>query len=140
MYDAVFRRRLSLLRLCLKYNYGFDRPIAFASRSACAQTAVSWCLAEKQYDVLRLLADVGYVIYDALSVEEPVPTANGCVARSAVLDSEICCVRRLKQLCRKTLRKAIGFQIHHKVSRLPLPVTLKSYLLLDDMDLHVESS
>ena len=62
MYEAIFQQRTDIIRQCLYYNWDFDRPIKSVYDGAQAKSAVFIGLEQKRFNILRLLADAGYVI------------------------------------------------------------------------------
>ena len=63
--DAVHRHRTELASLCLKYNYDFDRPVNVGQLGT--SSVIRLCFEKKEIELLRLLADVGYVILQVTS-------------------------------------------------------------------------
>lgn len=129
--DAVVNQKLDTVRLFLQYNYDLDVPCKLDYDGSGGKLAVRIALDRENFDLLRLLAAVGYVISS--------PAGGGAVADGSSettaqrLLAEVCQVRSLKSMCRRTIRKRLGFGILYKVTRLPLPPWLQDYVLLTDI-------
>lgn len=134
--------------LFIKYNFDLDLPCKLDYDGSGGKMAVRVALDREHVDLLRLFAKIGYLISvivpggggngsDTAAGASPgcgvvVPAAESmsAVQRAA---NELCLVRPLKAICRKIIRKPLGFGIHRKVQLLPLPPSLKAYILLEDI-------
>ena len=84
------------------------------------------------FDILRMLAQIGFVISFSTSGGsdgKQVDTEHACAIQKFI--SEVHPVRPLKQMCRRVIRKRIGFGIHNTVESLPLPHSLKKYIAME---------
>lgn len=130
--DAVVNQKLDTVRLFLQYNYDLDVPCKLDYDGTGGKLAVRIALDRENFDLLRLLAAVGYVISSPGGgvVDGSSETA---VTSAQRLLAEVCQVRSLKSMCRRMIRKRLGFGILYKVTRLPLPPWLQDYVLLTDI-------
>lgn len=128
--DAVVNQKLDTVRLFLQYNYDLDVPCKLDYDGSGGKLAVRIALDRENFDLLRLLAAVGHVI----SSPGGGAVADGSSETTAQrLLAEVCQVRSLKSMCRRMIRKRLGFGILYKVTRLPLPPWLQDYVLLTDI-------
>lgn len=128
--DAVVNQKLDTVRLFLQYNYDLDVPCKLDYDGSGGKLAVRIALDRENFDLLRLLAAVGHVI----SSPGGGAVADGSSETTAQrLLAEVCQVRSLKSMCRRMIRKRLGFGILYKVARLPLPPWLQDYVLLTDI-------
>ena len=83
------------------------------------------------FEILRMLAQMGFVISLTTSGGEgrPIDSEHACAVQKFLM--EVPPVRPLKQMCRKVIRKRIGFGIHDTVDSLPLPLSLKNYIAIE---------
>ncbi len=151
IFDAVANQKMDTMKLFLLYNYDIDIPAKLEYDGTGGKTLVKISLEKGHYELLKLLATLGFIINFA---PPPVPDNNlGPLAQilasppprqAPVLDAEqsltmqrfiaeVQLVRSLKQLCRRVIRKHVGFKINEKVQQILLPVTLKEYILLKDI-------
>lgn len=157
--DAILNQKLETIKQFVKYNYDFDRPIKLEYDGTGGKTVIRISLERGHFDTLRLLAQVGYVIsYGTAKTSLELPQPRGAVAALFVNNSSnnaavtqnstesehlvniekffstVPIVRELKQMCRKTIRKQVGFDVEKKIKKLPIPTCLKGYLMLNDMN------
>ena len=158
-YDAVINQKMDTLRLFLRYNFDLDKPVKLEYDGTGGKTVIKIALERGHFDLLRLMARVGFVISYSVGTPSPKPVKGGPVAalfdahaqqqqnqgaQAAGLDSEHVCaiqkflasiriVRTLKEMCRKTIRQEVGFGVEKAVVDLPIPETLKHYLCLRDI-------
>lgn len=158
-YDAVANQKMETLRLFLRYNFDLDKPVKLEYDGTGGKTSIKIALERGHFELLRLMAHVGFII--SFRVTAPVPEVKiGPVAalfnaqhqqhggaggaQQPAFDSEhmyaiqkflatIRIVRGLKQMCRRTIRQRLSFGIVNAVKDLPIPVTLKEYLCLHDI-------
>ena len=157
IFDAVLNQKLDVVRIFVKYNYDFDKPVKLEYDGTGGKTVIRISLEKGHFETLRLLAQVGFVISYSISgpnipkpsgpaalFADPVPsTSNSCQSQNdpdhitniQKFLAEIQIVRSLKLMCRKRIRKELGFGVHTKVGNLPIPKCLKDFLLLNDMPL-----
>lgn len=127
VYDAVINNKLEVMKLFLLYNYDLDRPIKLEYDGTGGKTVIRLALERGHFLLLRLLSDVGYVVsFTAEQYEKD----NLSMQRFLTEAHEL---RSLRRITRKCIRSQLGFGIQKKVDRLPLPVSLKEYLLLRDI-------
>ncbi len=152
IFDAVANQKMDTIRLFLIYNYDIDIPAKLEYDGTGGKTLVKISLEKGHYELLKLLATLGFVInfgvslpgaQDAVGCGRMAAAAASCGGGGAA-DAEHACtvqrfiaevqlVRSLKQLCRRVIRKHLGFKISDKVQGILLPVTLKGYILLKDI-------
>ncbi len=136
-YDAVANQKLDTLKLFLYYNYDLDVPAKLEYDGTGGKTLVRIALERGHFDLLKLFAKLGFVI------SFPMVPCEGQQGQNS-LDSEHACamqrflqevqlVRSLKELCRKAIRKQVGFGINEKVKEVLLPVSLKEFTLLKEI-------
>ena len=155
IHDAVLNQKLEVIKIFVKYNYDFEKPIKLEYDGTGGKTVIRIALEKGHFETLRLLAQVGYVIsYSppgptlprpsgpaALFADPIQPSSNSAqnpndpdlVTNIQKLLAEIQIVRSLKLMCRKRIRQELGFGVHTKVENLPIPKCLKDFLLLHDM-------
>lgn len=159
IFDAVQNQKLDTLKLFLHYNYDLDVPVKLEYDGTGGKTVVKIAMEKGHFELLRILAQVGFVLSyprpQTPSVPDrsapnrvawltmthsnqqapPTPTAVDAEHAQAIQRflQQVHIVRALKQMCRKTIRMYVGYGIHMKVHHLPLPASLKAYILLKDL-------
>ena len=141
IFDAVANQKMDTMKLFLIYNYDIDIPAKLEYDGTGGKTLVKIALEKGHYELLKLLATLGFIInFAPLQSQE----TAGSSRQMAAVDAEHACtmqrfiaevqlVRSLKQLCRRVIRKHLGFKVSDKVQQILLPVTLKEYILLKDI-------
>lgn len=132
IYDAVINHKKDIIKVFLHYNYDLDKPIKLEYDGTGGKTAVRVALERAHFPILRLLAEVGFIISIRNEPKGQGPCECDNVAMQKFL-TEVQQLRSLKRMSRKAIRKCIGFGIMQKVPELPLPSSLKEYLLLMDL-------
>jgi ankyrin repeat protein len=154
-YDAVINQKMDTLRLFLRYNFDLDKPVKLEYDGTGGKTVIKIALERGHFDLLRLMARVGFVISFSIGAPPAKPKGGPVAAlfdahaqqqgaQAAGVDSEqvyaiqkflasIRIVRTLKEMCRKTIRQRIGFGVDKAVVDLPIPETLKHFLCLYDI-------
>lgn len=131
--DAVVNQKLDTVRLFLQYNYDLDVPCKLDYDGSGGKLAVRIALDRENFDLLRLLAKVGYIISFVSSGGGTTDCSSETATSAQRLLAEVCRVRSLKAMCRRKIRKHLGFGIQYKVSLLLLPPWLQDYVLLKDI-------
>ena len=137
LYDAVANQKMDAIKLLLLYNYDLGTPIKLEYDGTGGKTLVRVALERGHFDLLRMLANIGY----AISCQPPSTAARQLSATAT--NEHVTAVQRflsgvhgartLKHMCRLSIRQKIGFGIHRKCAALPLPRTLRDYILLANL-------
>jgi len=138
-YDAIVNQKLDSVKLFLRHNYELDMPCKLDYDGSGGKLPVRVAVERDLIDIQRLFARVGYVF----SVAVPSPPATACLATTtsastggtgqAASDDELWAVRSLRLQCRRQIRRLLGFGIARKTATLPLPASLKDFILLKDL-------
>jgi len=153
VHDAVLNQKMDAIRLFIYYNYDLDLPCKLDYDGSGGKLVVRVALDREHFDLLRLLARIGYLISfnspavvafvgtdssGGLSAGGASGSGGGGAAEPALsavqrFVNELSLVRSLKSMCRKVIRKPLGYGIHYKVLALPLPHSLNDYILMRDV-------
>lgn len=120
-YDAIVNQKLDSVRLFLRRNYDLDMPCKLDYDGSGGKLPVRVAVERDLTEIQRLFARVGYVF----PVSAPCPPVPG--------DDELLAVRSLRLQCRRQIRRMLGFGIAKKTATLPLPASLKDFILLRDL-------
>lgn len=141
-YDAVVSNKHEIIRLMVKHNCDPEQPGKYFSNGI--YKSLFQIAAEKgHYEICRMLATYGYVDFTAR-----VQIYTNYVPPRLVTESEdvVQWLRRkmqtatsLQELCRKCIRKRLGYKIVQNVECLPMPRALKDYVLIKEMNELAES-
>jgi len=129
-YDAVVNQKLDSVKLFLRHNYDLDMPCKLDYDGSGGKLPVRVAVDRDLGDIQRLLARVGYVFGAPPSAAG---AAGSPAAASGAGDDEPGAVRSLRPQCRRQLRRLLGFGIARKTAALPLPSSLKDFILLKDL-------
>jgi hypothetical protein len=127
VYDAVINNKLDVLKLFLLYNYDMEKPIKLEYDGTGGKTAARLALERGHFIQLKLLAEVGHII----SLKEEQNEKDNHALQRILLDIQE--MRSLRRMARKVIRSQLGFGVSQKVDQLPLPSSLKEFVLLDDI-------
>ena len=125
-YDAVVNQKLDSVKLFLRHNYDLDMPCKLDYDGSGGKLPVRVAVERDLGDIQRLLARVGYVFTSPPSMTAGPPT-------SSAHDDELRAARSLRLQCRRQIRRLLGFGIAAKTAALPLPASLKDFILLKDI-------
>jgi len=134
-YDAIVNQKLDSVKLFLRHNYDLDMPCKLDYDGSGGKLPVRVAIERDLSDIQRLFARVGYVF----SVAVPSPAAGsqasttGTSAGQPAGDDELWAVRSLRLQCRRQIRRILGFGIERKTAALPLPASVKEFILLKDL-------
>ena len=139
LYDAVVNQKMDAIKLFLLYNYDLCTPIKLEYDGTGGKTLIRVALERGHFELMRMLALVGYVI----SCQPPSTAARHLATTASVSNDHVTTVQRflsgvhgartLKQMSRLSIRQQVGFGIHRKCATLPLPRTLRDYILLTNI-------
>jgi len=135
-YDAIVNQKLDSVKLFLRHNYDLDMPCKLDYDGSGGKLPVRVAIERDLGDIQRLFARVGYVF--SVPVPSPSTTASqtsptGASTGQAAGDDELWAVRSLRLQCRRQIRRLLGFGIDKKTATLPLPPSVKDFLLLKDI-------
>jgi len=134
-YDAIVNQKLDSVKLFLRHNYDLDMPCKLDYDGSGGKLPVRVAVDRDLGDIQRLFARVGYVF----SVAVPSAPATACpptptgASAAAAGDDELGAVRSLRLQCRRQIRRLLGFGIARKTVTLPLPASVKDFILLKDL-------
>ena len=142
-YDAVVNQKLDSVKLFLRHNYDLDMPCKLDYDGSGGKLPVRVAVERDLGDIQRLLARLGYVF----SVATPSPPAAATSSQPTAAagsggggqvpvsggDNELAAVRSLRLQCRRQIRRLLGFGIATKTAALPLPASVKDFILLKDL-------
>lgn len=127
-YDAIVNQKLDSVKLFLRHNYDLDMPCKLDYDGSGGKLPVRVAVDRDLGDIQRLFARVGYVFSVVGSSATTSASASACVA-----DDELSTVRSLRLQCRRQIRRLLGFGVDSKTATLPLPASLKDFILLKDL-------
>ena len=131
-YDAIVNQKLDSVKLFLRHNYDLDMPCKLDYDGSGGKLPVRVAVERDLGDIQRLLARVGYVFAVAASSAAGTGSPPTSTAASTG-DDELGAGRSLRLQCRRQLRRLLGFGIARKTAALPLPASLKDFILLKDL-------
>jgi len=133
-YDAVVNQKLDSLKLFLRHNYDLDMPCKLDYDGSGGKLPARVAVDRDLVEIQRLLARLGHVFaVPAAAAAAPSSAAGPPGATAAGRDDELAAVRSLRLQCRRQLRRLLGFNIAAKTAALPLPASLKDFILLKDL-------
>ena len=118
----------------LRYNYDIDIACKLEYDGTGGKLVYRVAIEREYTELLRILANIGFVM--SYSVQSPGGgTSSSSSGDSATqrLIAEVCKVRPLKSLARRLIRKKLGSGIQRKASVLPLPASMKEFVLAIDV-------
>ena len=122
--------RRATFKLFLRYNYfDIDCPVMLVrTPNGLTQhvSATAFCIGWKKYHWLDILAQLGspVTVWNSWGLDSDVPENVMTLLES---------VPNLQSVCRKVIRKSLSQDIHADVQTLPLPDSVKNYILLADV-------
>lgn len=135
-YDAVLGNKRDIIRLMVTYNCDLDYPGKYYTEGV-SKSLFQLAAERVHLEICCLLATFGYIDYSARAhfYANYIPTRMiDQEHRAKWLRHKMQTATSLQQLCRKCIRKRIGYKIIQKVEGLPMPRSLKDYLLVKEMD------
>jgi len=140
-YDAIVNQKLDSVRLFLRHNYDLDMPCKLDYDGSGGKLPVRVAVERDVGDIQRLFARVGYIFAVAVpsapaAACPPAPTGTSAGATGGQAgggDDELWAVRSLRLQCRRQIRRLLGFDVARKTATLPLPASLKDFILLKDL-------
>jgi len=129
-YDAIVNQKLDSVKLFLRHNYDLDMPCKLDYDGTGGKLPVRVAVERDLGDIQRLFARVGYVFSVSAG---PSPSTAASATQSSAGDDELRTVRSLRLQCRRQLRRLLGFGVDRKTAALPLPASLKDFILLKDL-------
>lgn len=136
-YDAVVSNKIEIIRLMVVHNCDLEQPGKYFTNGV-YKSLFQIASERGHFTICRLLAVHGYVDYRARMYFHPsyipprlVPEAEFVVNW---LRKKMQTTTSLQQLCRKCIRKRIGYKIAESVETLPMPRALKDYVLIKDFN------
>ena len=138
-FDAIVNQKLDSVKLFLRHNYDLDMPCKLDYDGSGGKLPVRVAVERDLGDILRLFARVGYVF--SVAVPSPSTTASQTLPAGASAgtsgqaagDDELWSVRSLRLQCRRQIRRLLGFGVDRKTATLPLPASVKEFILLKDL-------
>jgi len=127
------------VKLFLRHNYDLDMPCKLDYDGSGGKLPVRVAVERDLGDIQRLFARVGYVLSVAVPSQPAAacpPASCGasvCTSGHAAGDDELWAVRSLRLQCRRQIRRLLGFGITRKTATLPLPASVKDFILLKDL-------
>jgi len=127
------------VKLFLRHNYDLDMPCKLDYDGSGGKLPVRVAVERDLAEIQRLLARVGYVfsVPGAASPAAGAAAASGPPTATGTTDDDepggAGSVRSLRLQCRRQIRRLLGFGISAKADALPLPVSLKNFILLKDL-------
>ncbi|OWF50780.1 inversin-like [Mizuhopecten yessoensis] len=136
-YDAVVSNKVEIIRLMVIHNCDPEQPGKYFSDGV--YKSLFQIAAEKgHFDICRLLASFGYVDFRARGYiyMNYIPPRLVTEQEDVVqwLRRKMQTPTSLQLLCRKCIRKRLGYKIGNTVECLPIPRSLKEFVLIKDMD------
>lgn len=136
-YDAVVSNKVDIIRLMVIHNCDPEQPGKYFSDGV--YKSLFQIAAEKgHFDICRILASFGYVDFRARGYiyMNYIPPRLVTEQEDVVqwLRRKMQTPTSLQLLCRKCIRKKLGHKIIHGVDGLPIPRSLKEFVLIKDMD------
>jgi ankyrin repeat protein len=132
LHDAVIYNRVDIIKLFIFKNFDLDIPGKILPNGT-IKTIVQLAIDKGNAEICRLLSDVTCLSL----VAEVERLHNRHIGPKKEPERS---VKSLKQWCRKYIRKALGYKISDKVETLPIPSTLKDFVLLKELGIEVANN
>lgn len=136
-FDAVATNKIEVIRLMIVHNCDLEQPGKYFSNGI--YKSLFQIAAEKgHFEICRLLATFGYVDFTARVhiYTNYIPSRLVTEQEDVVqwLRKKMQTATSLQQLCRKCIRKSLGYRIVQNLECLPMPRALKDFVLIKEVN------